>query len=496
MPGDKASSRDSAVIDDDLVEALGFEPLSTTRVDKGDTSTVDDVAPDAALGSDLDGDEASARQGVVILGDVIPVEAGDPVASDIAAAILGDSSTDDVQDEATDLDDSDDSDELLELAEDESPEVEDSADDDLADGDLAASDLADVDEELLDLADIDDDDLAEDAGFVLFDADKNDGLDDEDTSSGVLLDEILADDSLDSGDNSADSVDEDSDSAEEAEDLVEAEDLDGSTDSELDDRELDVDAEDEPAEEAVILADDDNEKAGLEDVNADGFGPGIFEKGFDPQETASAFPDVPDVGGSQRVAAKLDNRELHTRPVELDTDDLTSLDQHKLLVDTGGDSNEVLLDTEVAPAAVGVAPARSGYRPKRIRAKKTRRVIRHIDPWSVLTFSVLFHLALYAAFLLASVLVWKTLEASGMVENIEDFIIALGDYETYQINADVLFRAGVIIAGILTVASTILSVLLSVVFNLISDLVGGIRVTVLEEETVRLPSKKSAPKSR
>ncbi len=493
MPGDKASSRDSAVIDDDLVEALGFEPLSTTRVDKGDTSIDDDVGPDEASGSDLDGEEASARQGVVILGDVIPVEAGDPVASDIAAAILGDSSTDDVQDEATDpddSDDSDDSDELLDLAEDESPEVEDSA----------ADDLADVDEEFFDLADVDDDDLVEDTGFVLFDADKNDDLDDEntktlsgdqeDTSSGVLLDEILADDSGD------DSADEDSDSAEEAEDLVEAEDLEGSADSDLDDQELDVGTEDEPAEEAAILADEDNEKVGLEDVNADGFGPGIFEKGFDPQETASAFPEVPDVGGSQRVAAKLDNRELYTRPVELDTDDLASLDQHKPLVDTGGDSNEALLDAEVAPAAVGVAPARSGYRPKRIRAKKTRRVIRHIDPWSVLTFSVLFHLALYAAFLLASVLVWKTLEASGMVENIEDFIIALGDYETYQINADVLFRAGVIIAGILTVASTILSVLLSVVFNLISDLVGGIRVTVLEEETVRLPSKKSAPKSR
>ena len=30
-------------------------------------------------------------------------------------------------------------------------------------------------------------------------------------------------------------------------------------------------------------------------------------------------------------------------------------------------------------------------------------------------------------------------------------------------------------------------VLLTVVFNLISDLVGGIRVTVIEEETVRVP---------
>ena len=488
MPGDKASSRDSAVIDDDLVEALGFEPLSTIRADKGDDSADDDVALGESSSSDsgADGNEASTRQGVVILGDVTPVEAGDPVASDIAAAILGDSSEDDAQDESTDPG-SDDSDDLQDLAD------EDSTDD---------SD--DVDEELLDLADFDDDDLDDDTSFVLFDAEKNDGQDDEDTKSlfgdredtsdGVLLDEILAD-GLDEDPNDEHSGDDG-----EADDLAEADqqdDLDEFIDDDLvDDSEMDLKTEDELADEAIIATGDNNEKTDLQEVNADGSGPGIFEKGFDPQETASAFPEVPDVGGSERVAAKLENRDLHTRPVELDQEDLASVDSGVFSLDAGGDPSEPLLDTDVALAPVGVAPAKTGYRPKRIRAKKTRRVIRHIDPWSVLTFSVLFHLALYAAFLLASVLVWKTLEASGMVENIEDFIIALGDYETYQINADVLFRAGVIIAGILTVASTILSVLLSVVFNLISDLVGGIRVTVLEEETVRLPSKKSATKSR
>ncbi len=473
MPGDKASSRDSAVIDDDLVEALGFEPLSTIRADKGDASSDDGAALDEASGSDSggDGQAASARQGVVILGDVIPVEAGDPVASDIAAAILGDPSSDAAHDEATDSDESDASDDVLEPADEGSQDVEDSDD---------------VDEEFLDLADLDDDDPDSSTGFVLFDADKNDGLDDEDpkslfgdrenTSSGVLLDDILDDDAEE------DSDDEDSDDLTEAEDLVEADEQDEFVDTDLID-------EDELVDEAIVATDDDNEKVVRGDVNADGFGPGIFEKGFDPQETASAFPEVPDVGGSERVAAKLDNRDLQTQAVELDQGDLVSLDGSE-------GSGEALLEAKPAPAPVGIAPTKAGYRPKRIRAKKTRRVIRHIDPWSVLTFSVLFHLALYTAFLLASVLVWKTLEASGMVENIEDFIIALGDYETYQINADVLFRAGVIIAGILTVASTILSVLLSVVFNLISDLVGGIRVTVLEEETVRLPSKKSAVKSR
>jgi hypothetical protein len=125
-------------------------------------------------------------------------------------------------------------------------------------------------------------------------------------------------------------------------------------------------------------------------------------------------------------------------------------------------------------------------RSHRVRARKVRRVIRHIDPWSVLTFSVLFHLCVFASLLLASVLVWNAAVAAGTIENIESFIRELGDYETFQIKGDVVFRAAMVIAGILTLASSVLAVLLTVVFNLISDLVGGIRVTVVEEETVRV----------
>ncbi len=125
-------------------------------------------------------------------------------------------------------------------------------------------------------------------------------------------------------------------------------------------------------------------------------------------------------------------------------------------------------------------------RPRRVRARKVRRVVRHVDPWSMLTFSVLFHLCVFAAFLLASVLVWNAAVAAGTIENIEQFIRDLGDYQTFEIDGDVVFRAAMAIAGILTLTSSLLVVLLTVVFNLISDLVGGIRVTVIEEETVRV----------
>lgn len=133
------------------------------------------------------------------------------------------------------------------------------------------------------------------------------------------------------------------------------------------------------------------------------------------------------------------------------------------------------------PALAALAFLRGGRRTM-IRSRKVRRVIRHVDPWSVLTFSVIFHLCLFAALLLAGTLVWSAASASGTIDNLESFVRDLGDYETWEIQGDAVLRAGFIVAGMLTLASTIMVVLLTVVFNLISDLVGGIRVTVIEEE--------------
>jgi hypothetical protein len=139
-------------------------------------------------------------------------------------------------------------------------------------------------------------------------------------------------------------------------------------------------------------------------------------------------------------------------------------------------------------AATSAAWARVPRRRRMIRSRKVRRVVRHIDPWSVLTFSVIFHLCLFGALLLAGSLVWSAASAAGVIANVESFVRDLGDYETWEIQGSAVLRAGFIIAGMLTVASTVMVVLLTVVFNLISDLIGGIRITVIEEEVHHVPA--------
>ncbi len=126
----------------------------------------------------------------------------------------------------------------------------------------------------------------------------------------------------------------------------------------------------------------------------------------------------------------------------------------------------------------------AGGRPK-LKARKVRRVVRHVDPWSVLRFSVIFHVVLFGALLVSAVLVWNAAELAGVVENLESLIAELASLEEFVIDESAVFNAALVSAAMLTLASSVLLVLLSVVFNLISDLTGGIRFTVIEEERVR-----------
>lgn len=215
---------------------------------------------------------------------------------------------------------------------------------------------------------------------------------------------------------------------------------------------------------------------------------------------------------------------------------------------------------EPAPAAAApVAPAPAARRrflddpnpdepraPRRtkVRARKVRRIVRHVEPWSVLKISVLFFLSMFLIICVASALLWNAARSAGAIDDVESFITSLGfgncediDGETGTTpdsppstidgTADQLgvgedpsttvpvappeetstlpdrdgeCREGQRLVGgfkfedqrilqafglggvVLVLAGAAASVVMAMLFNLISDLTGGVRVTVLEEE--------------
>lgn len=117
------------------------------------------------------------------------------------------------------------------------------------------------------------------------------------------------------------------------------------------------------------------------------------------------------------------------------------------------------------------------------RIRRVTRIIRDIDPWSVFKVGLVFHFVAYLIMLVALVLLWSVASATGTIDNIQQFMKSFG-WESFEFKGGQLF-VNVMILGLLgVVLATALWVLAATVFNLITDLVGGIRVTVLEEEVV------------
>ena len=117
------------------------------------------------------------------------------------------------------------------------------------------------------------------------------------------------------------------------------------------------------------------------------------------------------------------------------------------------------------------------------RIRRVTRVIRDIDPWSVFKIGLIFHFVVYLIMLVALVLLWSVASATGTIDNIQQFMKSFG-WESFEFKGGQLF-VNVMILGLLgVVLATALWVLAATIFNLITDLVGGIRVTVLEEEVV------------
>ncbi len=128
------------------------------------------------------------------------------------------------------------------------------------------------------------------------------------------------------------------------------------------------------------------------------------------------------------------------------------------------------------------APRRNG----RPRVRKVTRVIRHVDAWSVCRVAFVFFLSTYAILLVAGVLLWSVANSTGTIDNVESFIRSLFVLDSFTFESGTLLRASVVLGALCVVAGTAMAVTAAVLFNLIADLVGGIRVTVLEEEVLAL----------
>ena len=115
------------------------------------------------------------------------------------------------------------------------------------------------------------------------------------------------------------------------------------------------------------------------------------------------------------------------------------------------------------------------------RVRRVTRVVRHVDTWSVFKVALIFNVFFYAVAMVAGVLLWQVAYATGTIDNVEKFFEGFG-WESFDFNGGQIFHNAWIAGLFVAVGLTGVAVLLATLFNLITDLVGGVRFSVLEEE--------------
>ena len=113
--------------------------------------------------------------------------------------------------------------------------------------------------------------------------------------------------------------------------------------------------------------------------------------------------------------------------------------------------------------------------------RRYRQTVRRVDLWSVLKVAVCFYLCALVVTLGAGIVLWVIAASAGVIDNVENFMSDLG-FEDFEFLSWRILRASTLIGMVFVALATIITVLAAAFYNLFSELVGGIEITVVEED--------------
>jgi len=133
-----------------------------------------------------------------------------------------------------------------------------------------------------------------------------------------------------------------------------------------------------------------------------------------------------------------------------------------------------------------------------VRVNRVRRIIRKIDPWTVLKVTLVLNFVVALTVVLGFSIMWVLLVNAGVPQGLEDIArrLALLDQDASLVgNIEPLFTGLVSLAAVYMLTQTAIATVGAFFYNLVSDLVGGIEVVVLEESHLDAPEKQQKVKN-
>lgn len=137
-----------------------------------------------------------------------------------------------------------------------------------------------------------------------------------------------------------------------------------------------------------------------------------------------------------------------------------------------------------ADEVIARPPARPPASVRRVAPRTSRVVVGRVDPLAVLKLSLLFYLSSCIVLLVAGALLWSAASSAGVIDNVENFITEIG-FDDFRFLPGQILRAAGLGGLVLVVAGSCANVLMAVLYNLIADVVGGLKLTLVEDDRNR-----------
>lgn len=121
---------------------------------------------------------------------------------------------------------------------------------------------------------------------------------------------------------------------------------------------------------------------------------------------------------------------------------------------------------------------------RRAEPRSSRVVVGRVDPWAILKLSLLFYVSVCLVLLVAGVLLWTAASSAGVIDNVENFVIDIG-FDGFRFLPGQILRGFALGGLLLVLAGSFANVLMAILYNLIADVIGGLKLTLVEDESKR-----------
>jgi hypothetical protein len=129
---------------------------------------------------------------------------------------------------------------------------------------------------------------------------------------------------------------------------------------------------------------------------------------------------------------------------------------------------------------------------RRRRGVRLRQKIRRVELWPLAKLALAFHAICGAISLGVLVLLWKLAVQANVPDRMTGFLVDIGFADTVEFTGPRLFRGATTIVLALVLHNTIVTVLLGVLYNLLSGILGGLMMSVVQDEGSGRRARRSA----